>query len=528
MTSLYMGGPVGDIASPLLGKAHYQYEDPDDARFSSNTPPTSSPVSSESRFEFASDGGDGSSAKVFDDGGGQNCCPQLLKSLVAVLMAAGGVALTVLAFLDIQGDPLASSMWVYIMGGICLFNAFMVIKNEKTILFTFPTSRSVIIELMETKKWLEIEAASLTEEVEDMQRIAISREQAEVKLKAICESQSSNVTELVQLVRRNEEILASIRENLQHQVVEDVVRIICNGLDNSQSIDGDTAKLLANEIQEKVNEYGIVFDEKKFLQALAMNSTHLGVISTVKRLLPGEGGCPDDAFDIFYLRNNDHRQIGSVDAARAIVTGTDVSLNPSKPKIPKQTSRMNSDWNDSCSSNSGIPKKHKNRLRENLYQFRIMAFPYFRESIEGRCLFGTLIILLLVDSAINVYFSYLIRDFHTALAEKEASKFYHIMYKFIISMVLFIPLQVLFRFTRVKLGIAWRKWLTERVLQLYFSNKVYYGLERQSKAAGASAREYKDRKKDMDNPDQRIQEDVASFTGFSLTFFLTIARYVFC
>ena len=33
-----------------------------------------------------------------------------------------------------------------------------------------------------------------------------------------------------------------------------------------------------------------------------------------------------------------------------------------------------------------------------------------------------------------------------------------------------------------------------------------------------------ERNKEVDNPDQRIQEDVSSFTGFSLSFFLTVIR----
>ena len=53
----------------------------------------------------------------------------------------------------------------------------------------------------------------------------------------------------------------------------------------------------------------------------------------------------------------------------------------------------------------------------------------------------------------------------------------------------------------------WREWMTDRTLQLYQSNRVYYNLERQS---------------DIDNPDQRISEDVRSFTAFSLTLFLTL------
>jgi len=49
--------------------------------------------------------------------------------------------------------------------------------------------------------------------------------------------------------------------------------------------------------------------------------------------------------------------------------------------------------------------------------------------------------------------------------------------------------------------------MTDRCLQLYSSNKVYYNLERGS---------------EIDNPDQRITEDVRSFTAFSLTLFLTL------
>lgn len=47
--------------------------------------------------------------------------------------------------------------------------------------------------------------------------------------------------------------------------------------------------------------------------------------------------------------------------------------------------------------------------------------------------------------------------------------------------------------------------MTDRVLQLYYSNRAYYNLG-----------------SEIDNPDQRIAEDVRSFTAFSLTLFLTI------
>lgn len=85
-----------------------------------------------------------------------------------------------------------------------------------------------------------------------------------------------------------------------------------------------------------------------------------------------------------------------------------------------------------------------------------------------------------------------------------------------------------YRYQRQKLAIAWRKWLTGRVLDLYFSNKVYYALERQLGGGLESSDNVEttlskgQTSKEVDNPDQRISEDIRSFTEFSLTFFLTL------
>ena len=80
--------------------------------------------------------------------------------------------------------------------------------------------------------------------------------------------------------------------------------------------------------------------------------------------------------------------------------------------------------------------------------------------------------------------------------------------------------------------------MTGRVLRLYFSNCVYYGLERQSVAARLDMMDtddvvslvcgkrkedgYNQQPKEVDNPNQRISEDICSFTEFSLSFFLTL------
>ena len=58
-----------------------------------------------------------------------------------------------------------------------------------------------------------------------------------------------------------------------------------------------------------------------------------------------------------------------------------------------------------------------------------------------------------------------------------------------------------------RLSILWRDWMTGRTMNLYYSNRVYYTLERG---------------REIDNPDQRIAEDVRTFTNQSLNLFLNI------
>ena len=64
----------------------------------------------------------------------------------------------------------------------------------------------------------------------------------------------------------------------------------------------------------------------------------------------------------------------------------------------------------------------------------------------------------------------------------------------------------------------------------FYYPQVYYALERQSGVSKAlnlnendtPVKDYHIQKKEVDNPDQRICEDIRSFTEFSLSFFLTL------
>jgi ABC-type uncharacterized transport system fused permease/ATPase subunit len=140
-----------------------------------------------------------------------------------------------------------------------------------------------------------------------------------------------------------------------------------------------------------------------------------------------------------------------------------------------------------------------------------MASPYYKESKSGRWLFAGMVGITLVNSAVSVGFSYLGKDFWNALSAKDAEVFYANLIKYGAALVIGAPVSVLYRFQRERLAVNWRDWMTERTLQLYSGGRTYYLLESSS---------------DIDNPDQRITEDVRSFTGFSLQLFITIVTSI--
>lgn len=150
-------------------------------------------------------------------------------------------------------------------------------------------------------------------------------------------------------------------------------------------------------------------------------------------------------------------------------------------------------------------------VSRQLALFRSIALPYFKEDGEAKLLLAGVMALTLLNSGVSVAFSYIGRDFWTALSAKETDEFYSVLQRFMAALVAGVPITVLYRFQREKLALKWREWMTQRVMGRYYSSRTYYVLE-------AS--------KEIDNPDQRIAEDVRSFTKVSLEFFISIITSV--
>jgi putative ATP-binding cassette transporter len=119
--------------------------------------------------------------------------------------------------------------------------------------------------------------------------------------------------------------------------------------------------------------------------------------------------------------------------------------------------------------------------------------------------------MTLLNSGVSVAFSYLGKDFWNALIAKNDVNFYNVLYKYVGALLLGAPVVTLDRFQKERSAIHWREWMTDRTLQLYQYNRVYYALER---------------RREVDNPDQRISENVKSFTSFSLMLLLTVVTSI--
>lgn len=138
-----------------------------------------------------------------------------------------------------------------------------------------------------------------------------------------------------------------------------------------------------------------------------------------------------------------------------------------------------------------------------------IAKPYWfsREKWKASGLLVLLILLLLGQTQTEVLIVKQTGEFTSALAAQDADRFWASITKCLYILMVAVPIYAVYYYLRNKLGLLWRRWLTNHYLDRYFKSRVYYKLN--SDAA-------------IDNPDQRIAEDINTFTRQSL-FFLSIS-----
>lgn len=140
-------------------------------------------------------------------------------------------------------------------------------------------------------------------------------------------------------------------------------------------------------------------------------------------------------------------------------------------------------------------------------QFRRLAYPYFApRGGQGWGPILTLvavIVLAIADVRLSVILSYLVNDLYNTLQNGDAAGFGRYVGIFAILSVFFLAQALLAFYVQQRLTLRWRVWLNDRIVDDWLDGRAYY-----------RARFTKD---PVDNPDQRIQQDVASVISDALT-----------
>ena len=139
--------------------------------------------------------------------------------------------------------------------------------------------------------------------------------------------------------------------------------------------------------------------------------------------------------------------------------------------------------------------------------------PYWRSEEKGRAwlLLIAVIGLSLFSVGISVWLNSWYRDFYNALQEKNAADFWRLIMHFTGIATVAILGAVYRLYLTQMLTIRWRRWLTEEHFSRWLEHKNYYHLERLYQT---------------DNPDQRISEDLNSFTADTLSLSIGLLRSV--
>jgi len=145
--------------------------------------------------------------------------------------------------------------------------------------------------------------------------------------------------------------------------------------------------------------------------------------------------------------------------------------------------------------------------RRLLRRFGTLALPYWfsDDRLVARGLLTLLVLLLIGETEFNVLFNEQSGELTSALASRDGTRFWHAIRLFGVLLLFAVPIYAFYYYVRDKLGIHWRRWLTHHFLGKYLGYRAYYELVSNPI---------------IDNPDQRISEDIGAFTQKSLTFLL--------
>lgn len=140
-------------------------------------------------------------------------------------------------------------------------------------------------------------------------------------------------------------------------------------------------------------------------------------------------------------------------------------------------------------------------------QFVSVAKPYWLgdEKKMAWLLLLLLIVLMLVETKLAVMLNNQAGEMTSALAARNGDRFWKSVRACLFVLAFAVPIYATYYYMRDLFANQWRRWLTSRFLDGYLQGRKYYELGSDS---------------ELDNPDQRISEDINTFTGRSIHFLL--------
>ncbi len=158
---------------------------------------------------------------------------------------------------------------------------------------------------------------------------------------------------------------------------------------------------------------------------------------------------------------------------------------------------------------SGVLKKGLVKMKHKfLKDFWHLFHAYWNseEKWSARGILTIVIVLTLAQVFLLVQLNSWNSDFYNVLQAYEFDAFWPLVGQFTVLAFLYILVAVYAIYLRQKLQIRWRTWMTNRYLESWMAKQVYYRLQ----VLGS----------DMDNPDQRISEDINEFVNLTLQLLL--------
>ena len=143
-------------------------------------------------------------------------------------------------------------------------------------------------------------------------------------------------------------------------------------------------------------------------------------------------------------------------------------------------------------------------------QFWAIAKSYWssEEKWRARGLLFAVVLLSLGYTGLSVLLNNKRGVLISALSAHDEARFWQTILIFTGTLVVYAPLYAGYVYLRDRLGVEWRQWLTSYLIDRYFQDRAFYNLN----YAEAN----------IDNPDQRIAEDIKNFTHESLTLLLAV------